>query len=108
MTKEKIHQLETDVAVIKNNMHTLKQDANSVKSLLRWFIVISASILVSIAVNIWSVAGHRRVQSILTENIRTTSNHNSKVINDIVTQGIENGCYKPSKNMYIAEIIKTK
>jgi len=93
MTDKKVNQLEIDVAVIKNDMGTLKQDTKSVKALLRWFIGLSLSLMILVIGVLISSAGEKKL-------MQKTLIHNSDVIGDIAAQGIEAGWYKPNKETY--------
>jgi len=92
--------LEIDVAVIKTNIESLKDDTKSVKNLLKWFIVLSLTILALVSANIWSSSGSRKVQELHNKNMQEILIHNSTVIGDMAKQGIEHGWYKPSKEAY--------
>lgn len=93
MTTEKVNQLEIDVAVIKTDMGTLKQDTKSVKSLLKWFIVLTSGLIILVVGILINSAGEKKL-------MQKTLMHNSMVIGDLASQGVDAGWYKPDKEVY--------
>lgn len=79
----------------KAEVDTLKKEVSSLKSLLKWFIVLSISVLGVVVQNSWANAGFRKVIQQQTITMKEAIDHNSKIIEDMATQGIEKGWYKP-------------
>ena len=100
MTKTQVHALEIKVAVIQNDIVTLKDDTKSVKGLLRWFLLLTVAILGLVGFNTWDSSGDRKVQNVLNMTIEEALKHNSEVIGDMAAQGIEKGWYKPTSDTY--------
>ena len=93
MTKEKVEQLEIDVATIKTEVLNLKEQTESVKSLLKWFIGIGFSILALVIIQLISSSGDRKV-------MKSSIEHNNAIIRDMASQGIEKGWYKPTELVF--------
>jgi hypothetical protein len=93
MTREKVHELEIKVAVIETKVDTIQLDITGVKSLLKWFMVLSIMIIGLFAVNFITSYGDDKL-------IKETVIHNSKVIGEMAAQAIEQGLYKPSEDVY--------
>jgi hypothetical protein len=93
MTKAQINDLETKVAVIQNDVNTLKEDTKSVKGLLKWFIVLSVTIIGLVVANLITGYGDKKTMQVIL-------NHNSLIIEDMAVQGIQNGWYKPKTIIY--------
>ena len=93
MTKAQVDELKIKVAVIQNDIGTLKNDTKSVKNLLKWFVVLSVMIMGVVTTNIIMNTGDKKVMKSIVE-------HNSKVVGDMAAQGIKNGWYEPTEETY--------